>query len=146
MALPHMTRPYETWAPVLGRLLLASAFLVGALMKIPGTEIFTQQVAATAAVGIPLASVAVTLAFVLEVVAGIALAIGWKARLSAFVLMLYTILLTVLFHMSFADPMAFGFFMSHLYLIGGLLYASVYGAQHVAVNACPLPQELTKKA
>lgn len=144
MTLPFQTRAYETWAPVLGRVLLAGGFLMGASMKIPGTESFAMEVAMTAAVGVPFAYVAVILAGILELVAGVAIIVGWNARFFAFLLMLFTILLTALFHMSFADPMAIGIFMGHLYLIGGLLYVSVYGAQGMAVKACPLPQGLSK--
>lgn len=144
MTLPFLTRPYETWAPVAGRILIASAFIIGALFKIPGTEGYAMEVAMSAAAGIPFASVAVFLAFILEVVAGVSIIIGWKTRLMSFVLMLFTILLTVIFHMGFADPMAFGMFVSHLNLIGALLYLSVYGAQNVAVKKCPLPQGLTR--
>ncbi len=144
MTLPFQTRAYETWAPVVARLLLAGGFLMGASMKIPGTESFAMEVAMTAAVGVPFAYVAVILAGILELVGAIALIIGWNARLFAFLLMLFTILLTVLFHLNFADPMAIGIFMGHIYLIGGLLYVSVYGAQSVAVKTCPLPQGMTK--
>jgi len=144
MALPFQSRAYETWAPVVGRILLAVGFLIGASMKIPGTESFTMEVGMTAAAGVPFAYLAVILAGILEVVAGVAIIIGWNTRLFAFLLTLFTILLTALFHMSFADPMAFGIFMGHLYLIGGLLYLSVYGAQNMAVKTCPLPQGMTK--
>ncbi len=144
MALPFQARAYETWAPVIGRVLLAVGFLIGAFFKIPGTEGYTMEVGMAAAVGIPFAAVAVFLAFILEIVASIAIIIGWKTRLFAFLLMLFTILVTALFHMTFADPMAFGMFVSHLSLIGGLLYLSVYGAQSMAVKTCPLPQGMTR--
>ena len=117
---------------------------MGASVKIPGTESFMMQAEMAAAVGIPLASVAIFLAFVLELVAGLAVIIGWNTRLFAFVLMLFTILLTVLFHMNFEDPMGIGMFMGHLYLIAGLLYLSVYGAQKMAIKTCPLPQGMMK--
>lgn len=144
MTLPHQIRMYENWAPVVGRLLLAVAFLIGAAFKIPGTESFAAEVAMTAAVGVPFATVAVFLAFILEVAGGVALVIGWKTRLMAFLLMLFTVLLTALFHSNLSDPMQIGQFVSHLSLIGGLLYVSVYGAQHAAVQACPLPEGLSK--
>lgn len=144
MALPFQARAYETWAPIAGRILLAGGFVMGAVSKIPGTESFTMQVGMTVAAGVPFATVAVTLAFILELVAGVAIIIGWQTRLFAFILMLFTILLTALFHMNFADPMAFGIFMGHLYLIGGLLYVSVYGAQRMAVKTCPLPHGMMK--
>lgn len=145
MTLPHQTRAYETWAPVVGRIFLAVPFLMAAAFKVPGTDMFAMQVAASAAVGIPLPEVAVTLAFILEVVGGIALIIGWKTRLFAFLLVLFTALVTLLFHFNFSDPMKAGEFISHLAMIGGLLYLSTYGAQNVAVATCPLPQGMAKE-
>lgn len=144
MALPHQTRAYETWAPVIGRILIAGAFLMGAAFKIPGTEGFTNEVAMSVAAGIPFATVAVFLAFILEVVAGVSLIIGWNTRLMAFLLTLFTLLLIFFFYRDISDPMKMGMLVSHLNLIAGLLYISVYGAQRMAVKTCPLPQGMMK--
>lgn len=144
MTLPHQYRAYEKWAPVAARVLIAVAFLVGAFFKLPGTDGFAMESQMTADAGVPFADIAVFLAFILEVAGGIALIVGYKTRLVAFVLTLFVILLTAIFHMNFADPMTLGAFVSHLSLIGGLLYVSVYGAQRVALETCPLPAGLTK--
>ncbi|MBP9816522.1 MAG: DoxX family protein [Candidatus Pacebacteria bacterium] len=144
MTLPFLTRPYETWAPFVGRLLMGAVFLVGASFKIPGTEGFTAEVGMAAAAGVPIATVAVFLAFILEVVAGVSIIVGWQTRLWAFLLMLFTVLLTAIFYRNLSDMMVFGMFMSHLGLIAGLLFISTYGAQSKAVTTCPLPQGMTK--
>ncbi len=130
----YNTRSYEAWAPVAGRVLLAVPFLVGALFKIPGTQGFGMEASMTAQVGVPLATVAVFLAFVLELVAAIGFIIGWKVRPITAILIPYVILLTWLFHFNFSTPTDIGFFVDHLVLIGGLLYLSVYGAKHAAVQ------------
>jgi putative oxidoreductase len=135
-------RLYEEWAPVLGRALLAVPFLMASLFKIPGTDSFVFEVGLTQSVGVPFPEIAVTLALLLEVVAGVSILIGWKTRLFAFLLVLFTILLTILFHSTFADMDAIAAFINHLVLIGGLLYLSVYGAQYAAVKKCPLPKGL----
>jgi len=139
---PYYSRTYENWAPMLGRILVAGAFLFGAYGKFPGTESFQMSVGYTAQYGVPFPNVAVFLAFILEVVVGISLLVGFRARAAAFVLMLYTILLTLIFHLSFADQIAAGFFISHLTLIAGLLYISVYGAQYGAIKKSELPRKL----
>jgi uncharacterized membrane protein YphA (DoxX/SURF4 family) len=107
------SRAYEHWAPAVARWIFGLQFLIGALFKITW---HSAEVAQTAAVGVPLPEIAVWLAFIWEVVAGISLIIGWKA-----------------------DPMVMGEFISHLSFIAGLLYVSVYGAQHIAVKKDPLP-------
>lgn len=145
MTLPFLSRPYETWAPVAGRMLFGFIFLMAASSKIPGTESFALQVAMTGAMGVPFAYIAVVLAFLLEAVGGLALVLGWNTRLFAFLLTILMVILTGVFHSSFTDPMTVANFMTHVGMIAGLLYVSTYGAQKVALATCPLPQELTKK-
>lgn len=144
MTLPFQTRVYETWAPVLGRVFIALVFLVAASGKIPGTPMQAMEVAMTAAAGVPFPEIAVSLALIVEGVGGIMLLIGWNTRLAAFVLGLLTALLTAIFHMDFSKPETFGPFMTHLGLIAGLLYVSVYGAHSAAVKTCPLPKDMAK--
>jgi putative oxidoreductase len=134
MNLPHYWRAYEHWAPVLARIIFGAMFLMGASMKIPGTESFTMEVGMTAAAGVPFAMIAVTLALILEVVAGVSLIIGWHARTAAFVLAIFTLALAIIFYSNWSDQMVMGQFISHLGLMSGLIYVSVFGAKHVAVK------------
>jgi putative oxidoreductase len=134
MNLPPFSRSYEQWAPVAARVIFGALFLMGASFKIPGTEGFLMEVGMTAAVGVPFATVAVFLAFLLEVVAGVALIIGWQARRAGFVLALFTLALAFIFYGNLSDPMIMGQFISHLGLVAGLLYVSVYGARYAAVK------------
>lgn len=134
MTLPPFSRSYENWAPVVARVVFGALFLMGASFKIPGTEGFLMETGMAAAMGVPFATVAVFLAFVLEVVAGLALIIGWQARRAAFVLAVFTLALAFIFYGNVSDPMVMGQFVSHLGLVAGLLYISVYGARHAAVR------------
>lgn len=140
MNLPNYSRAYEKWAPVIGRILLGLLFLNGAYFKIPGTEKFIMEVGFTASAGFPFPEVAVTLAFLLELIAGIALVIGWQARTAALLLAIFTIILNLVFFRNLADPTKLGFFLSNLAIIGGLFYVSVYGTQHAAVAKDTLPK------
>lgn len=144
MTLPHLTKPYETWAPVVARVVFGLLFLQSAFYKIPGTEMFGMQVEASAAAGIPFAMIAVTLAFILEVVAGIALVIGYNTRTAAAALIVFVALIAVFFGRNFSDMNQMMTFFSCIQLIAGLMYVSVYGAQKAAVATCPLPQGITK--
>lgn len=130
----HRASFYEKWAPVVGRVIFGLAFLLGAAFKIPGTAGFVMETGQAAAAGVPFAMVAVFLAFILELVAGLALVLGWRAREAAFVLAPYTLLLALIFYHNISDPMVMGMFVSHLVFVAGLLYVSVYGAQRVAVR------------
>jgi putative oxidoreductase len=125
------SRSYEHWAPAVARWIFGLQFLIGAAFKVMW---HSAEVAQTAAVGVPLPEIAVWLAFIFEIVAGLALILGWKVRPIALLLALYVLLLAVLFYRNVADPMTMGMFISHLSFIAGLLYVSVYGAQHVAIK------------
>lgn len=130
MSLIH-THAYERWMPLIARLLLAIQFSVGAYFKI---VFFPMEVAQTASVGVPFATIAVGLAFILEALGIIALVTGWQIRLFAALLAPYVALLAVLFYHHWSDPMNFGSFMSHLGLIAALLYVSVYGARSFSLR------------
>jgi putative oxidoreductase len=137
------SKTYENWAPVIGRIIFAGVFLMAAYGKIPGTEGFSSSVKYSAANGMPLPQLAVTLAFLLEAGAGIALLIGWKTRLAAFMLMLFVVLLTLIFHLDVSNQNAIRTLIRHLELIAGLLYVSVYGAHHAAISHSLLPKKFT---
>lgn len=134
MNLFHYSGWYENWAPLVGRILFGGLFIFGAMWKIPGTESFNMEVAMTAAKGIPFANIAVILAGIFELVLGLALIVGYHTRTAAMILGLMTIAFTAIFHFNFSDPMQIGQFVSHLGLIAGLLYISVYGAKSYAIS------------
>lgn len=134
MTLPHYIRAYENWAPVVARIIFGLQFLLAASFKIPGTIGFTAEAQYAAAAGLPLATIAVAIAFVLEVLAGVSLILGWKVRTMAFLLSGYVLLIALLFYRNIADPAMLGQFVSHLGLIAGLSYVAVYGARHFAIS------------
>lgn len=130
----YHSRFYETWAPVVARVLFGGTFLLGASFKIPGTQGFTMESGMTAATGVPYADIFVFLAFLIEVILGICLIIGWHTRKAAVVLALFTLALAIIFYSNLSDLQTMGMFVSHLGLVAGLLYVSVYGAKRVALQ------------
>lgn len=131
MTLPHLTPAFERWAPFIARLIFGFQFLLGAYFKISW---HAMEVAQTAAVGWPFPELSVWAAFVLELLLGICLIVGYQVRTVAVVLAAYVLLLALLFYRNIADPMIMGQFVSHLGFIAGLLYVSVYGARSLAVK------------
>jgi len=142
MRLPHFSTAYEHWVPVAVRVIFGLVFLMSAYYKIPGTETFLMQVGMSGAVGIPFPLVAVVLAFILEVIGGVALVIGWKTRTFAALLALFVLLIAAFFYRNLADQAIFASFMSCVTQAAGLFFISVYGAQHAAVKRDPLPHDL----
>jgi putative oxidoreductase len=131
--MPYANRAYEVWAPVVGRVLFAIPFAVGAWFKMPWM-FYNDQVAQSAAVGIPMPEIAVALAAILEIALALMFLFGYYTRLAGFVGALYVLLLAAIFYNNWADMMVMGAFISHLSFVAGLLYVSVYGAKHAALK------------
>ena len=114
---------------LVGRVLLALMFLLSGIGKIGG---FEGTVGYISSVGLPLPSVLAAGALVLEIVAGIALIVGYKTRWAALALALFTIAAAVLFHNFWAMPpdkqmMQQVIFMKNMAVTGGLLMLALAG-------------------
>jgi putative oxidoreductase len=115
---------------LVGRVLLALMFLLSGIGKIGG---FEGTVGYIGSVGLPLPSVLAAGALVLEIVAGIALIIGYKTRWAALALALFTLVAAFLFHNYWAMPagqqmMQQIIFLKNLAVTGGLLMLAMAGA------------------
>jgi putative oxidoreductase len=122
---------------LVGRLLLALLFVPAGVMKITG---FSGTVGYIASVGLPLASLGAVLAIVVEVGAGLALAVGWRIRWAALVLAAFTLVATVLFHNFWAMPADQAFvqqlmFFKNIAVVGGLLVVAAFGAGALSLDA-----------
>jgi putative oxidoreductase len=114
---------------LVGRVLLALMFLLSGIGKIGG---FEGTVGYISSVGLPLPSVLAAGALVLEIVAGIALIIGYKTRWAALALALFTLVAAFLFHNYWAMPagqqmMQQIIFLKNLAVTGGLLMLAMAG-------------------
>jgi putative oxidoreductase len=114
---------------LVGRVLLALMFLLSGIGKIGG---FEGTVGYISSVGLPLPSVLAAGALVLEIVAGIALIIGYKTRWAALALALFTLAAAFLFHNYWAMPasqqmMQQIIFLKNLAVAGGLLMLAMAG-------------------
>lgn len=85
----------RTYAPLLGRILIAVLFLRSALGKITG---FSVVAAGMAKKGIPFAEFFLLGAIACEVLGSLALVLGWKARWGALLLIVFMIPVTLLYH------------------------------------------------
>jgi putative oxidoreductase len=117
-------------AALVGRILLALMFVLAGVDKIGG---FEGTAAYIASKGLPVASVLAGLTIVLEVVAGLALMVGYKARWAALLLAGFTLLATLIFHNYWAMPaeqqmVQSLMFMKNLSVTGGLLMVFALGA------------------
>jgi putative oxidoreductase len=69
-----------------------------------------------------------------EVAGGLAVILGWHARLAAFLLAGFSLLSGLLFHGNFAEPMQMILFMKNVALAGGFLMIVSLGAGAFSVD------------
>ena len=113
----------------LGRAAFAAVFLWFA----PG-DFSRQGIAWAGQQGVPLAGLLVPLAGLLSLAGGLSVLLGYRARLGAWLLILFLVPVTIMFHNFWAvrDPMMAqiqqGFFLANLSRLGGALLIAHFGA------------------
>ena len=132
-----MNDSLKTSATVAGRLLLALIFITSGWSKLTG---IAGTAAYIASAGLPAPEVLAVLAGALEVGAGLALVIGFKARSAALALAAFTAVATVAFHAYWSVPADQQYvqqlmFMKNLSIIGGLLIMAAVGAGSFSLDA-----------
>lgn len=112
-----------------GRILLGHIFLLAGINKISAYE---GTAGYMEAMGVP--GMLLPLVILLEIVAGLALVIGFKARWAAIALAGFTVLAAILFHADFSDQTQMILFMKNWAITGGLLLVYVYGAGEISMD------------
>ena len=127
----------EKFGPVVGRTLLVLVFLMSGVNKVfnwDGTAGYM------ASVGMPMVPLFLIGAIVLEIGGSLSVILGFKARLGALALIVFTVPATFIFHAYWAVPpeqmqLQQIMFMKNLGLIGGLLLVTGFGAGPVSLDA-----------
>ena len=112
-----------------GRLLLGQIFLLAGLNKIPGyagTQGYMESM------GVP--GALLPLVILLEIGGGLAVILGWQARLASYALAVFTLVAAVIFHSNLADQMQMIMFMKNFAIAGGLLILAVNGAGGLSLD------------
>ena len=120
---------FQTLSTPIGRVFIATIFFMSGINKIfgyAGTQGYME------AMGI--SGELLPLVIIVEVLAGLAVIIGWKTRLAAFILAAFSIVTAVLFHANFADQIQFIMFMKNLAIAGGLLFLVANGPDAYALD------------
>ena len=142
-----MNDSLKTPLVVIGRVLLALMFIMagyGKLSNISGTAGYI------ASGGLPMASVLAVVVGLLELLGGIAIAIGigWQTRWAALALGLFTLVASLLFHKFWAVApdqayMQQLLFLKNLSVAGGLFIVAALGAGPVSLDARRAPRPAT---
>jgi putative oxidoreductase len=120
----------------LGRFFFALIFLMA------GANHFSSQtIAFAASQGVPLASIAVPLSGVLSIAGGLSILLGYRAKLGAWLLVLFLVPVTAMMHKFWLvqDPMMAQIqmilFMKNVAMLGGALLISQFGAGPFSLDA-----------
>jgi putative oxidoreductase len=118
------------WLELAGRILLVTLFIVSGLGKIPGYEATAGYMQAK---GVPGLLLPVVIA--VELLGGLAVAIGFRTRLAAFLLAGFTLLTLLFFHNPLVDPGEQVQFLKNLGITGALLLVIAQGAGPLSLDA-----------
>ena len=117
---------------LVARVLLSAMFIMAGAMKfgdIAGTAGYISSV------GLPAGTALAWLAGIFEVLAGLAILVGFQTRNAAYLLAAFCVFTAVMFHFQPADQVQFTMFLKNLTIAGGLLALAVAGAGAFSVDA-----------
>ncbi len=120
-----------------GRILVSVLFMISGFFKVAG---YSQMVGYAAAKGLPAAGVAIALAAALELAGGLAILAGFKTSVASWLLFLYLIPTTFIFHNFWAaqgmeQQTQMVNFLKNIAIMGGLVFLSVSGPGSYSADA-----------
>ena len=118
-----------TYAPLVGRILIAALFLMAGLGKLADVPGFAGYLTSG---GLPALLAWPSILF--EVLLGAALLLGYQTRIMALLGAGFCVLAAVLYHFQPADQLQMAMFLKNLAIAGGLLMYFAHGAGAVALD------------
>lgn len=118
--------------PLAARLLIAPLFLLSGVSKLSAPAATIGMIEAS---GLPFAALGFAAAVIVEVAGGLALLAGYRTRLVAAALALFTLVTAIAFHSNLADQNQFIHFFKNVSIAGGLLQILAFGAGRFALDA-----------
>lgn len=125
----NLLNTVNKYSSVVGRLFIAIMFLMAGLSKITGYE-GTQGYMEM--MGVP--AFLLPLVIITEILGAIAIIIGYKTRVAAFLLAGFTIISALVFHLNFSDQMQSILFMKNIAIAGGFLFLVSNGAGYFSLD------------
>ena len=113
----------------IGRILLSALFLIEGIGKISMQE---DVIMYMADYGVP--EILFIPAIILEILFPLLLIIGYKTKLSALIMALFTLTVAIIFHTDFSEGMQITFFLKDLAFAGGFMIIFVYGSNKISLD------------
>ncbi len=129
-------KTFNRYGTLVGRILIAQIFLFSGFGKLSG---FEGTVGYIASKSLPMPEIAAIIAIIVELCGGLMLVFGWRTRLAAAALCVFTGLAALFFHNFWAaapdqaqNQMIH--FMKNITIMGGLLFVVAHGAGPLSVD------------
>jgi putative oxidoreductase len=138
----HVIRGTEFYSQLTSAIVVIGRICFSLIFIAAGLKHFTTNSIATAAShGVPLASIAVPISGLMALAGGLSILLGYRARLGAWLIVLFLIPTTLAMHnfWAIADPveaeMQMIMFMKNVSMLGGALLISHFGAGPGSIDA-----------
>lgn len=131
------------YLPAIGRFLIGAPFIMSGLGKLAS---YTATVGYIASVGLPMATLGWVIAVLMEAGGGTLILLGYRTRLVAPLMALFTLATAVFFHHNFADQNQMIHFLKNVMLTGGLFNIAYFGAGPVSIDSASEKQTLAPTA
>ena len=115
-----------------GRVLIAAIFILSGASKVADPA---GTIAYIGSAGLPLPQLAFAAAAALELAGGWALVLGYRTRLVAAALVLFSLLAALVFHSALSDQNQFIHFFKNVAMAGGLLQVVAFGGGRLSLDA-----------
>jgi putative oxidoreductase len=137
-----ISRKVDSWSISQKVLALLGRFSFAFIFLLVGPNLFTKaEIAATAAQGISLASIAVPLAGLLSLLGGLSVLLGIRAKIGAWLMVVFLVAVTPTMHKfwGLADPkvaqLQMIMFLKNLSILGGAFLITQFGAGPLSLDS-----------
>ena len=113
----------------IGRILLSALFLIEGIGKISMQEdviMYMEDYGVPEILFIP--------AVILEILFPLLLIVGYKTKLSALIMALFTLTVAIIFHTNFSEEIQVIFFLKDIAIAGGFMIIIVYGPGKISLD------------
>ena len=117
---------------IAGRIMIAAIFILSGASKLADPA---GTIGYIASAGLPLPQLAFAGAATIELLGGLALVLGYRTRLVALALAIFSILAALGFHSALADQNQFIHFFKNIAMAGGLLQVVAFGGGRFSLDA-----------
>ena len=118
-------------AILVGRVLLSILFILSGFAKLTA---ISGTAGWFASIGLPFPTLTTVVVGLVELLGGIAVLVGFKTRIAAILLAVFTLAATVIAHLDFADQMQLLMLQKNLGLVGGFLLLAAVGAGSISID------------